>query len=661
MAPAARCLTAARICPRGVRVWILGGLLWLGGLWISAALAAAPPPLRLDPALPHTGLGGHLSFFKDASGDLRFDEIRAAQAAGRFELVQGDAVSAGYLAGKPLWIYFAVDHAAGDASTWWLFLVPELLDRITVYAEQPDGRFIRHEGGRSLPFEQREMPGIGHAFKLGQDPGGVRRYFVRTQFNPVIKVESSLWQEKPLYRLLLQANAVFGAYAGLVGMLILMALTRALIYRNRWDVAYLGYLIGFEMFHLTNAGPVQAWGLTDHVGLRQGLIQGGILMTSWSFVALTRYLIGWPAPRSPGFRLLLLGFTANLLLLALVGLTRPDAFGEINFDIGVSLIALSTIAGLRAAWKGYPNARALSLCFLPFVAWAVFVAVVRWTDAFGIDAWTRNRVLMLTSLLHLFWLWLLIFGREARLKAAKRALELRLFSLREEMANIGLFLDMLTHELNRPLQALAALTHPAPGGNPDDDVARLRQQLAAIRTEFTGIMEVCVGRIQQASISTLSPRDVDLRELIQRIAGHFQQSSRQHLISVELDALPTRFHCDPKLVGILLINLLENAARHAPEGGVIWVTGRRTADDAVEIAIMDEGPGIAATEQARIFERYTQGDAAATRKQGMGLGLFIVRRIAEMHGGMAVCESEPGEGSTFRVTLRRCSADDPPP
>jgi signal transduction histidine kinase len=172
-------------------------------------------------------------------------------------------------------------------------------------------------------------------------------------------------------------------------------------------------------------------------------------------------------------------------------------------------------------------------------------------------------------------------------------------------------------------------------------------------------MEVCVGRIQQASISTLSPRDVDLRELIQRIAGHFQQSSRQHLISVELDALPTSFHCDPKLVGILLSNLLENAARHAPEGGVIWVTGRRTADDAVEIAIMDEGPGIPAAEQARIFERYTQGDAAATRKQGMGLGLFIVRRIAEMHGGKAVCESEPGEGSTFRVTLRRCSAEDP--
>lgn len=115
------------------------------------------------------------------------------------------------------------------------------------------------------------------------------------------------------------------------------------------------------------------------------------------------------------------------------------------------------------------------------------------------------------------------------------------------------------------------------------------------------------------------------------------------------------------LAGILLSKLLEKAARHAPEGGVIWVTGRRTADDAVEIAIMDEGPGIPAAEQARIFERYTQGDAAATRKQGMGLGLFIVRRIAEMHGGTAVCESEPGEGSTFRVTLSRCSAEDPAP
>jgi len=642
--------TLTRITFRG----LAGGLIGWLWLWASCGQAMESYPLMLDPTLTSSGLVGHLSIFKDASGKMSFDGIRAAAAAGQFQPVTGDAVTPGYLAQKPLWIRFKVKYQAADRSIWWLFLAPELLETITLYAEQPDGQFFVHEGGRNLPFAQREMAGLGHAFKLGIDPGGVREYFVRVTLNAAIKVELHLWQEKSLYAFLSQVNATFGGYVGLVALLTLMALIRAMTYRNRWDFAYLSYLVGFELFHLTNAGLVQAWGLSDDASLRRGLTQIGLMVSSWSFVALTRTLIVWPSAYSlwPG-RLLAVGLVTTLVGLGLVKLFVPEAFFEVHFDVAVSLLLFSTLAGSWAAWRNYPNARALTICFLPFVLWAVFVTVIRWTDIVYVDAWTRNRVLMFTGLAHLFALWLLILGKEARLAQAKQQLETRLASLGEEMANMGLFLDMLTHELNRPLQALATLSLPSEGKRAPDEIATLRHRLVDIRTEFTGIMEICVGRIQQVASNTLAPTDVDLRELVNRIVGHFRQSSRRHLVSAELGNLPTQFCCDAKLIGILLSNLLENAARHAAEGGAIWVTGFEINEESVEIAVMDEGPGISPEDQTRIFDRYTQLPSSSGQKSGMGLGLFIVRRIAEMHGGSVICESEPGEGATFRVILKR--------
>ncbi|RQW83593.1 MAG: ATP-binding protein, partial [Methylococcus sp.] len=129
-----------------------------------------------------------------------------------------------------------------------------------------------------------------------------------------------------------------------------------------------------------------------------------------------------------------------------------------------------------------------------------------------------------------------------------------------------------------------------------------------------------------------------------------------HLIRSDTRGLPAEFPCDPKLTSILLINLVENAIRHSSAGGMVWVGGKRMDADTVEISVTDEGPGIPASDQHRIFERYIQLKPDSTGKEGMGLGLFIVRRIAEMHGGNVVCESAPGEGASFRVTLTRVRA-----
>jgi signal transduction histidine kinase len=100
-----------------------------------------------------------------------------------------------------------------------------------------------------------------------------------------------------------------------------------------------------------------------------------------------------------------------------------------------------------------------------------------------------------------------------------------------------------------------------------------------------------------------------------------------------------------------LTNLVDNALRYTPKGGSVSLRVEGEAG-AVVAAVRDTGPGIVPAEQARLFDRFVRGQAAASNAStGSGLGLAIARRIAEIHGGRITLDSRPGEGSTFRLIL----------
>jgi signal transduction histidine kinase len=101
----------------------------------------------------------------------------------------------------------------------------------------------------------------------------------------------------------------------------------------------------------------------------------------------------------------------------------------------------------------------------------------------------------------------------------------------------------------------------------------------------------------------------------------------------------------------VLTNLLNNAAKYTEPGGHIQISAAREGNEVV-LRVRDTGIGIAADEQATVFEMFRQVAAAADRR-GSGLGLYIVRRFVEQMGGTITLDSAPGVGSTFTVTLPR--------
>jgi len=132
-----------------------------------------------------------------------------------------------------------------------------------------------------------------------------------------------------------------------------------------------------------------------------------------------------------------------------------------------------------------------------------------------------------------------------------------------------------------------------------------------------------------------------------------QVQKHRHALVVTPPSPGLRVQADRGRVRQVLLNLLSNAIKFTPDGGRITVAaGPVDGGSEVRIAVTDTGIGIAAEDQPKLFQEFSQLDASASRKyEGTGLGLALSRRLIELHGGAIGVESEMGKGSTFWFTL----------
>jgi signal transduction histidine kinase len=147
-----------------------------------------------------------------------------------------------------------------------------------------------------------------------------------------------------------------------------------------------------------------------------------------------------------------------------------------------------------------------------------------------------------------------------------------------------------------------------------------------------------------------------VEEAVRTMRGQIEGKHQTLSERIEPDLPPV--NADADRIRQVLVNLLTNANEYCPEGAGIGVEARRV-DGAVEIAVIDNGPGIQDEQIDHIFERFTRGEAGLTQRVGgTGLGLAISKSLVELHGGSIWVESAPGDGATFRFRLPATPAPD---
>ncbi len=216
------------------------------------------------------------------------------------------------------------------------------------------------------------------------------------------------------------------------------------------------------------------------------------------------------------------------------------------------------------------------------------------------------------------------------------------------------FLAMLGHELRNPLAAVsnAAAVIRSQRCTPqqvDFATAVIQRQTLHLKRLIDDLLDV--GRLVTGKIR-LQRQPLDLQACVQHVLATLHTAGTLAGHRVEVHAAPVRVDGDPARIEQIITNLLVNAAAHAPAGGAIRISIAEESGAAL-LQVADDGAGIAPDEQARIFELFYQGQASRERASGgLGIGLTLVKRLVELHGGsIAVASEGAGRGTTFSVRL----------
>jgi signal transduction histidine kinase/HAMP domain-containing protein len=227
------------------------------------------------------------------------------------------------------------------------------------------------------------------------------------------------------------------------------------------------------------------------------------------------------------------------------------------------------------------------------------------------------------------------------------------------------FLATVSHDLRAPL---AAISGYADSLLRDDswDSRTQREFLEIIAASADTLTRLVDNLLDAATLEAgalrLEPEPVRVERIAERVVAHRRPLTPTHDLRVDIEPGLPLANADPLRVEQVITNLVDNAVKYSPDGGPVTVRVARGEEGALVVAVSDQGIGLTAEQAGRVFERfYRAADALSGAPRGIGLGLFLCKRLVEAQGGRIWAASAPGEGSTFSFTLPSLSmAEDEP-
>jgi signal transduction histidine kinase/ActR/RegA family two-component response regulator len=233
----------------------------------------------------------------------------------------------------------------------------------------------------------------------------------------------------------------------------------------------------------------------------------------------------------------------------------------------------------------------------------------------------------------------------------------------------GTFLANMSHEMLTPLNAILGM---AAVGKSAGEIEKKDEAFEKIETSSTRLLRLVNDVLDMTKLLgeklVLSPASFNFRKMLQNVRDTiaFEVENKHQSLDVTVDdAIPENLMGDCRRLDQVIANLLTNAVKFTPEKGMIRLDARLVEEEnnfcTLQISVSDNGIGIAAEQQARLFSPFEQLEEDLTRKYGgVGLGLAISSSIAEMMDGEIRVDSSPGKGSTFTFTARLQRAGDAP-
>lgn len=643
-----------------------------------AAGSASIDPLHLGSDDSQFNLAGHSAWLKDDSGALGLAEVRARDD---FAPMPGE-LSAGFTRAA-VWLRFDLKAAAGAPQVRILEVGNALLNDVRLYTPQADGSWLEQRSGSDVPIDAWPVDYRNPAFRLQVEGATAQRFYLRIQTHKAMSAAVTLWHPDAFGATTRTGEFNYGATYSIYVLILVTQVFFWFVTRERLIGWYLPYVamnflnvaISSGHFQRLIALPGQA------LEIALGVLICMTLAVSNTFIAVQMDL-GVQLPRFTRLYLQLmwvLGLGTSVLVVA----------GRYGAGVGaaqiLSLVSIAVMVciGLKLALKGQRSARFFLFAFSTFYA-AVSLRFLRNLGLLEPSALTEYGV-HVGALLHMVVMSLGIVGRYEQIRGEmltaqtklahslevqvaertatlideiarregleqqlRRALDVEVQARQQQQG----FVAMVSHEFRTPLAIINTVAQQL-ATHLDAPAEKNLQRCGHIRDSvkrLTGMMDEFLALDRLGSDLRLNPAEHNVRELIVAVTQEWEPE----LLQLDCENLPQSFSCDSTLLRVALRNLVANAIRHSPKGCTVKVQAHGDGGGGIRIAVVDEGPGIPGDEIPQLFQKYFRGRAAQSQP-GAGLGLFLVERIAQLHGGSVQVRSEPGKGSCFTLQLPPCA------
>lgn len=241
---------------------------------------------------------------------------------------------------------------------------------------------------------------------------------------------------------------------------------------------------------------------------------------------------------------------------------------------------------------------------------------------------------------------------ENRLARYLTASALSARKVQEQKDQISALISDISHQTKTPVANLQLYAQLLAEQSLTPQGTECVQAISAQADKLQTLIEALVktSRLENG-ILAVHPEPSELAPVVDRAAEQYAPRASEKGITLTVTPIEGNAVFDPKWTEEALCNLLDNGVKYTPPGGVVTVAVKNYELFSA-IQVRDTGPGIPETEQAKIFGRFYRG-AGNYREEGVGIGLYLTRKIAEKQGGYVKVESMPGKGSTFSLFLPR--------
>ncbi len=623
----------------GWRWAIVAVILALAALLPAGVRAAGPDPIRLEGDAATYSLDGHLAAVEGDADALTIAE--AAQAA-------STKADTRQLSPGTRWYRFTVWRAAGTPADWMLAFGEPDIDDVRIFLPAPGGGFSETQLGRRVPNRHLSVAARRHVAQLTFPAAEPVTVHIRLSSSSKIRFEdAALWRPGALIFDEARQSVLFGVNLGVLAVIVIVYALFGFWLRDGVLLIYAGF-VGTQLCQSSSHSGIIALIFPDAGRHTNYLLNdGGLIAGVAAFIFLWDRILDLKKT-FPILHYVYMAAGAAMMasLLAMATPVFPLVVRSAQFlSLASSLCSIVLAAILLHRTPGNTLLRYYLVAFFP----VAFVWVVQFSARFSslVPPDLGRDIQQYGTKAHIIILCIALAYRLSTSKRNRIYAEAALATERLSRQRLKTFIDMATHEFKTPLAVIdntaQVLELMAPPERPEiiDRIATIRR---AVRRVVT-LIETCLAAERETALHL---RQIKPADLVGRLIERNTYPDRQPLI-VTASGLPPTCLADGDLLGIALDALIDNARRYGPADQPVELTAGQQHGSLV-FAVHDRGPGVPPDEAGRIFDKYYRC-AASGSIPGSGIGLHLVKLIAELHGGQVDYQPRDGGGASFTVTI----------